>query len=1764
MLKRRHLKRYVYTGLLAIITGSSFTSHAQSIRISEIMADNGGSLLDEDGDSPDWIELHNSSDGPVSLNGWYLTDDAADLTQWSFPATTIPAKGFLIVFASDKDRSVSGTELHSNFKLSASGEYVALVQPDGSTIEDAVTFPAQQKDISYGYAFSNSGTSTVMLDAGAPCTARIPTSAGDASGWKENGFNDSGWLSGTTGVGYEASPGGEYDYTSLVGLNVSAMRYNNASVYIRVPFTLVGAGSVTSLKLKMKYDDAFVAYINGTKVLSSTHAPTTPGWDSGVSIMNEDYDAILFEEYDVSAGLAALQEGGNLLAIHGMNKGDDSSDLLFVPRLEATYTGDVDTSELGILSGPTPGYANANIDYAGYVETPVTYPGRGFYDSPVLVAVSNTTTGATIRYTLDGSEPTASSSLYTGPMTISSTVNLRVRAFLDGWKPSYPRTDTYIFVNDVILQPEYSETIVGDTAGNTGQSGQSMIYGMNQAVVNDAHADSSNQTFSVQDALKAIPSISITTDHDNLFSPSSGIYVNASQHWEHPASAELIHPDGSKGFHINAGLRIRGGWSRHDNYPKHAFRLFFRSEYGEGKLKYELFEDEGVKEFDKVDLRTSQNYSWVAPWDDRSKNNFIRDIVCRDASGAMGTTYARSRYYHLYLNGQYWGLYMTEERPEASYAASYLGGDSADYDTIKVANWTHTNANAQYKIEATDGTTNAYTRLFSASMSGFADNASYFAVQGLDANGQPDPAKEKLLDLDNLIDYVLLIFYSGASDNCISQFGNNGGINNIYAVYNRANPDGFKWVQHDCEHAFDTSTSLDRTGPFTHSNFNLPEYFNAQTLHDRLSANAEYRLAFADRVYKHFENGGALVHTNMEALVDYRAAQIDRAIVANAARWGDTSLDRDTWVNAVAATRAWFSNRAQTVIGYLDADGLIPSIPRPQFSQSGGLVAEGTTVSLSEAEVTEPSLSTPYYGTPMAVPGIIEAEDYDVGGPGVAYQDATSGNAGGAYRTSEDVDVESCSEGGYDVGYIDGGEWLKYTVNVAAEGDYEITARVARGMEGAGAFHIEVDDVNVTGSISVPDTGGWQEWVDKTSNVTLGSGEQVVKLVIEGGGFNINLLEFAFVAPNTVPPVTNFPTTIYFTTDGTDPRAIGGGIAGSIYSGAVTITKPTHIKARVRNSNGEWSALAEATFWTPHIPLAVTELMYHAPAGNPHDYIEVKNISSEAVTLRGYKLDNAIDFKFRNGPASLGSGEYMVIVDDIDAFSLSYPTNGIIIAGEYSEDFSNSGEKVDLEFRDNDLISFSYSDGRNWPQAADGAGHSLVPLDSAMHNQERGSLDYGGNWRASTYLGGSPGYADPAEGPTVLLNEIIAHTDTGLTPPFDSNDKIELYNPTASAITLNGWHLSDSLDNPNKFAIPDGTTVPAYGYAVFDEDDFHPGRTNGFGLNKAGEQVVLSAPDRVADAIRFKGQENGVSYGRYPDGAADWLATEVTPGSANQPAAVTVRISELMYNPSQPGNDYEYIQLENIGTGTHVFENSAGTYRIDGGVEFDFPPGISLPAGERLWILSFNPTNTAKLNLFCSAYGLNAANETFVGGYKGELSDRSERVALERPQDSDDPLRPLDISWVVVDELYYFDQAPWPANADGTGYPLVRTGLTSWGAPSAADTDGDQMPDAWEMAYFGSLEQILPDWDDDGFSNLEEYIAGTDPTNPASVFIIEDMMVPTLYWTAVPGRTYSVYWTDNLRLPFVNIAFGLTTGSYTDNWHAGENANFYLIHVEME
>src|SRR5215211_4443947 len=113
--------------------------------ISEFMAANTKVLTDEDGAYSDWIEIHNPGNTDLNLAGWYLTDTSSNKTKWQFPAVTITAGGYLVVFASSKDRTNPGSPLHTNFALSASGEYLSLIAPDGVTAVSEFNpgFPAQ-------------------------------------------------------------------------------------------------------------------------------------------------------------------------------------------------------------------------------------------------------------------------------------------------------------------------------------------------------------------------------------------------------------------------------------------------------------------------------------------------------------------------------------------------------------------------------------------------------------------------------------------------------------------------------------------------------------------------------------------------------------------------------------------------------------------------------------------------------------------------------------------------------------------------------------------------------------------------------------------------------------------------------------------------------------------------------------------------------------------------------------------------------------------------------------------------------------------------------------------------------------------------------------------------------------------------------------------------------------------------------------------------------------------------------------------------------------------------------------------------------------------------------------------------------------------------------------------------------------------------------------------------------------------------------------
>lgn len=502
-----------------------------------------------------------------------------------------------------------------------------------------------------------------------------------------------------------------------------------------------------------------------------------------------------------------------------------------------------------------------------------------------------------------------------------------------------------------------------------------------------------------------------------------------------------------------------------------------------------------------------------------------------------------------------------------------------------------------------------------------------------------------------------------------------------------------------------------------------------------------------------------------------------------------------------------------------------------------------------------------------------------------------------------------------------------------------------------------------------------------------------------------------------------------------------------IPASAIKPGRTYRVRCRMKDDTGRWSHWSSPVQFVAGQPVAagvladlrITELMYNPAAGpdesidnNEFEFIELKNIGDETLDLSGVSLTEGVRFDFAGSDVTtLGPGRFVLVVRNRQVFLSRYgPGLEGLIAGEYEGRLANGGETVRLEDYWNGAIAeFTYSNGAGWPLEAGGAGHSLVPLASAILDQPFGSLDRGGNWRASASIGGSPGADDPEPVVGIVINEFLAGRGAG--------DWIELYNPTDATVSLADFYLSDDLDNPARWRLPSPSIGPGE-FLSFDG----AGDGLGFGLSQFGEQILLSylpAPSggRVVDAVQFQAQEEGVSKGRYPDGSPWWFHMAPSRDAANAIPIADVVIDEIIYHPAD-GYD-EYIELFNPTDAAIALSNDAGPWRLGGGVEYTFGPGLILEPGARLVVVGFNPlAEVDRFGTFLFVYTGEPLlpGIEIVGPWQGNLANSGERLVLERPLATDDPSDP---AWAIVDEVIYSDTAPWPTAADGAGDALQRT-----------------------------------------------------------------------------------------------------------------------------
>ncbi len=1158
-------------------------------------------------------------------------------------------------------------------------------------------------------------------------------------------------LSGTGGAGNSDEPDvlslgevevweGASGYGRFIGTDVEAeMSGEHATAYLRIPFDVADPADFDLLTLRMRYDDGFVAYVNGMEV-ARRNAPDSPAWNSSASGSRSDSLAVVYETINVTSGIDALVAGTNILAIHGLNTSTGSSDFLIAPLLEGASL--VGGGEVYFLE-PTPGAPNDKPGFAGFVGDTTFSLDRGFYSTPFDVEITTSTEGASIRYTFDGTEPTPTRGfVYSGPITIDTTTNLRAIAYKSGLEPSNVDAQTYIFLDEIVVQDRQATL---DRGFPSSWGSTSADYGMDPDVIGQNGTDryGGKYTQTIRDDLLAVPTVSIAMDIDDMFG-SGGIYTNSGSRglsWERPCSFEIIYPDGRRGKQVNCGVRIQGGAFRsHGLTKKHSLRFLFKAIYGPTKLRHPFLKGGGAERFDTLTFRANSNDGWQ--WSGAGdKPLYVRDSLGREIMLAMGQPASHETFVHLFINGVYWGLYNPVERPDHSFSSIYVAGEKEEWDAISNGS-------------ATNGDKNAWNTLVSRARAGLSSNTAYFSLCGKDPDGTPNPALETFIDPVNFADYMITNLYLGNTD-----WPNK----NYWMGRRRVDATGFKFYMWDSEWSLDLRSSVNENRLGVNVGIAEPWPFMRQ--------NAEFRLLVADRLHKHFFNGGPLYvdparpgwdpahpERNMPASRFMELINIvSRAVVAESARWGDqhasTPYTRDEhWARERDDLLAnYFPRRSAIVLNQFKSAGLYPNVDPPIFSQHGGLIDLGFELAAQSEE------GSVYY--------TIDGSDPRLVGGDVS---PTAGEAGAVERTTlvdvgDTVRYHVPANGALGISwtsrtFADGG-WMVGTTGVGYErsSGYEdlistdvesvlydqnttIYLRIPFQFSGARPpllkLLMKYDDGFIAylngqeiASANVPDDPDWSSGAPSSHSDSLATVFQEFDVSEHAGALVDGENVLAIHAMNRTS--TNGDFLIVPQLDAAVP----------LEGQSIVLDETTTVRARVL-AGETWSALNEATF--VYAPLRITEVMYHPVDPGPGfddddiEFVEVKNIGSAPVDLAGVTISGGIEFDFTDGDvATLLPGDFVVVVNNFEGFEAVYDPAGIQIAGEFDGNLGNDSEVLTLSAHGFPVLEFAYSDA--WYPETDSGGHSLVIADAEADLSEWNVAD---GWVPSAEIGGSPGTED--------------------------------------------------------------------------------------------------------------------------------------------------------------------------------------------------------------------------------------------------------------------------------------------------------------------------------------------------------------------------------------------------------------------------------------
>ncbi|MCI0746445.1 MAG: lamin tail domain-containing protein [Verrucomicrobia subdivision 3 bacterium] len=547
-------------------------------------------------------------------------------------------------------------------------------------------------------------------------------------------------------------------------------------------------------------------------------------------------------------------------------------------------------SNLRYFRTPTPGAPNGASSISGVAEPVHFSVERGHFNAPFDLHLSTPTPKATIRVTLNGSEPTESNGfVYTNALRLSGHSMVRAAAFKANSLPSRTGTHTYLFN---LPAGQRSLPIISVVTATNNLIGRTGIIGMNPP--------------------NPCGSLFVTNN------PATD-YHNPSAHglaWERPVSAEYIRFDGEPGFQVDCGIRVQGSdYQRPRTCPtsKFSFRLYFRSDYGPGRLDYPLFTNTTVTSFDQLVLRAGFN---------DPSNPFIRDELTRRLSHDMGQVASHGNHVSLFVNGQYKGYYNPCERIHEEMLQSYhSGGEEWDVMSPRFA----TSASGLGIVDGDRQNFNGFVNFV---------NTQNTALQSVYQQ------VTQRLDIVNFVDYCLLNVYCGMGDWPDNNWraGRERSTNGIWRFYIW---DG-EWAMGIYGRTVTRNTFAESGPGPDNSGLATPSSEIAQ-IYQRLRLNPEFRLVWADRIHKHFFNSGALMDRNITNHFFAMRAELSQQF----------SMATDI-------LNPWVAQRRGIIFPHFQQYGLLRSSNAPNFSQFGGRVPRGYSLTMTANNL---EAGTIYYTT---------------------------------------------------------------------------------------------------------------------------------------------------------------------------------------------------------------------------------------------------------------------------------------------------------------------------------------------------------------------------------------------------------------------------------------------------------------------------------------------------------------------------------------------------------------------------------------------------------------------------------------------------------------------------------------------------------------------------------------------------------------------------------------------------------------------------------